>query len=152
VNILLKRLRDSKKGVAEVIGSLVIILIVAIAGTIVYAYSVNVIGSSSSNFNLQTTQNEELLQERFEIIKVWSNQNQLNLTLFNYGQTDLSIVAVYINGTAVPQFTSGNTVKIGEGQLLNVKFTSPFFVQSGSCLEILAISARGGRNTVFYQA
>jgi hypothetical protein len=149
---MLKRLRENKKGVAEIIGSLVIVLIVAFAGTIVYAYSINVIGSSNSNLNLQTTQSEQLLQERFEIIREWSNQNQLNLTIYNYGQTDLSLVAVYINGTAVQQFTSGNTIQIGEGQLVNIKFTSPITFQTGSNLEILAISARGGRNTVLYQA
>lgn len=150
---LLKRLTRSKKGLSEIVASLMLILIVTIAGVIVYAYSVSVIGSSSSNFDLQTTQSEDLAKERFQIIRVWSNgQNQLNLTVLNYGKTDLTINAVYVNGTAVAQFVSGNGVAIGVDQLVNVKFTLPFTIQSGSLIEILAVSARGGKNTVIYSA
>ncbi len=152
MNNLLRRLRESKRGVAEVIGSLVIILIVSLAGVVVYAYSVNIMGSYNSNFNLQTAQSEGLLKERFEIVGVWLNQNQLNLTVLDYGQTDLSVVAVYINGTAVTQFTNGNRATIGAGELVNVKFASPLTIQQGDCLEILAVSERGGKNTVLYQA
>lgn len=149
---MLKRLMRNKKGLSEIIASLLLILIVTSAGVVVYAYSVKVIGSSSSNFNLQNAQNEEQAQERFQIIRVWSsNQNQLNLTILNYGMTDLTIVAVYINGTSVTQFISGNAVTIGVDQLINVRFTSPLTVQSGS-LQILAVSQRGGKNTVFYGA
>jgi hypothetical protein len=152
VNLLLKRLRESKKGIAEVIGSLIIILIVAIAGVVVYAYSVNVIDSSSSRLGLQTSQNEDLLKERFEIVQVWSNQNQLNVTILNYGQIDLSISSIYVNGTAVSVFQSGNSVLTGTGEIVNVEFTSPLVIQSNSCLQILAVSERGGKNTILYQA
>ena len=148
---MLKRLMRNKKGLSEIIASLLLILIVTSAGVVVYAYSVKVIGSSSSNFNLQNAQNEEQAQERFQIIRVWSSQNQFNLTILNYGMTDLTIVAVYINGTAVTQFISGNAVTIGADQLINVRFTSPLTVQSGS-LQILAVSQRGGKNTVFFEA
>jgi hypothetical protein len=151
MNILLKKLRESKTGVAEVIGSLIIILIVAIAGVIVYAYSVNVIGTTSSRFSIQTEQNEELIQERFEIVRTWSNQDIINITVLNFGRTDLSIVSVYVNGTAVSSYDSDNSIPIGPGQLVNVKFASPFEIQVGSCLQILAVSERGGKNTVLYQ-
>jgi hypothetical protein len=151
VGILLKRLKESRKGVAEVVGSLIIILIVAIAGVIVYAYSVDVIGTTSSRFSLQTAQNEELIQERFEIVRVWSNQDIVNITVLNYGRTDLSIVSVYVNGTAVSIYDSGNSITIGPGQLVNVQFVSPLEIPVDSYLEILAISERGGKNTVLYQ-
>ena len=151
MNVLLKRFRDSKKGVAEVVGSLIIILIVAIAGVVVYAYSVNVIGTTSSRFSIQTEQNEELIQERFEIVRIWSNQDILNITVLNFGRTDLSIVSVYVNGTAASGYDNDNSIPIGPGQLVNVKFTSPFELQVDSCLQILAVSERGGKNTVLYQ-
>ncbi len=152
MDILLKRLINCKKGVAEVIGSLIIILIVAVAGVVVYAYSLNVMSSSSSNFNLQSVQREQQAQERFQILRVWSNQNQFNVTILNHGQTDLTVAAVYLNGTASTQYTGGKDTTIGVGQLVNVKFTSPITVQSGSTVQILAVSERGGKTTVLYEA
>jgi flagellin-like protein len=151
VNITLTKLRASKRGLSEIIGSLILIMIISISGVIVYAYSVNIIGTSSTNFNIRTVQNEELLKEKFQILRVWMHQNQMNLTILNWGQTDFTTAAVYINGLAVTQFTK-YSVTIGPGELANVEFTLPFTAQSGSSLEVLVVSDRGGKNSVIYQA
>jgi archaellum component FlaF (FlaF/FlaG flagellin family) len=136
-----------------VVGSLIIILIVTIAGVGVYAYSVNALSESSDNFSQKTTYYSEQVQERFEILRVWSdNQDAINVTIYNYGQTDLSINALYLNGTAVQHYQNGKDTTIGTGQLLNVEFTSPLSLQNGNSLEILAVSARGGKTTVLYEA
>jgi flagellin-like protein len=151
VNITLTKLRTSKKGLSEVIGSLILIMIVSISGVIVYAYSVNIIGTSSTDFSIRTVQNEELLKEKFQILRVWMHQNQMNLTILNWGQTDFTTAAVYVNGLAVIQFTSKNSVTIGPGELANVEFTLPFTAQLGSNLEVLVVSDRGGKNSAVYQ-
>jgi hypothetical protein len=128
------------------------ILIVTIAGVGVYAYSLNAISASSDNFSQKTAQYSEQVRERFEILRVWSNdQNLINITIFNYGQTDLSIAAVYLNGTAVQNYLSGKDTTIGTGQLLTVEFTSPLTIQHSSYMEILAVSARGGKTTVLHE-
>ena len=94
----------------------------------------------------------EQAQERFEILRAWSNnESRFNITVLNYGKTDLSIVAIYLNGTAVQQYLSGKDTTIGTGQLLTVEFTSPLTIQTSSWLEILAVSARGGKTTVLYE-
>ncbi len=146
---MFKRLLRDKKGLAEIVGSLIIILIVVAAGVVVYSYSTGVIGSSSSNLNLQATTNEQQAQERFEIIRVWSNiKSQLNLTILNYGQIDLTIWSVFINGT----IANVKPLTIGVGQLGNVLLTSPLKFQPGSDLSILAVSERGGKTSIVYQA
>ncbi len=149
---MLRRFLRCRRGVAEVIGSLVIILIVTIAGVGVYAYSLNAMASSSNNLNQKTSQLSEQALERFEIIRVWSNdQNRVNITVLNYGQTDLHIAAVYVNGTAVQQYINGMDTTVGTDKLVTVEFTSPLSVQSASCLQILAVSERGGKDTVLYE-
>jgi predicted PurR-regulated permease PerM len=148
---MLKKFIHCKKGIAEVIGSLIIILIVTIAGVGVYAYSLNAISSSSNNLTQKAMQYSEQAQERFEIIAAWSNNQDIKLTILNYGQTDLSITAVYVNGTAVMQYLNGRGTKIGTDQLITIEFTSPLSIQSNAFLDILAISERGGKNTVLYQ-
>jgi len=152
VKLLLRRFISNKKGVAEVIGSLIIILIVAIAGTVAYAYSISVMSASSSSFELRTEKYQDQLQERFQIIRVWSNnQDLINITVHNYGKTDLTIIALYLNGTAIEDYLSGLDSTIGTGQLLNVRFKTPFQIDSDSSLEILAISQRGGKTSVLYE-
>jgi hypothetical protein len=130
-----------------------LILIVTAAGAVVYAYSVNAFSSSGSHFEQQTSSDQELLRERFQVIRVWwDNSNQLNLTVFNYGQIDITVSAVYINGTAVQQFLSPQGVNVGVGELVYMKFVSPLSIQSGTVIEILVVTERGGKNSVSWKA
>ena len=151
---MLSRFIHNKRGVSEIIGSLLVILIVTTAGVAVYAYSVDAFNSSSSHFQQQTRLNEERLRERLLIPRVWgdTSSNQLNVTVLNYGKIDIAINAVYINGTAVTEFLGGKGVFTGVGTLVGAKFTSPLVIQSGSVYEILVVTERGGKATVYWTA
>ncbi len=129
------------------------VLIVSVAGTVVYSYSLGTFSSSSSSLQLQTTQKEERALERFSVIAVWwDTANQFNLTLLNYGKIEIAISAVYVNGTAVSVFSSGTGTTVGAGELLQVKFTTPVDIQAGCTYEILAVSQRGVKNVVCWTA
>jgi len=143
----------NKRGVGEVIASLMMVLIVSVAGVIVYSYSLGTSASSSSFFQLEASQKEERARERFSIIAVWwDTVSQLNLTVLNYGKIELVIDAVYINGTAVSTYSSGDGVPIGTGELICVRFTSPVPIVNRQTYEILAVSRRGSKNVVFWKA
>jgi len=145
-------LRD-RRGVSEVVASLIMILIVSIVGAALYSSSVNTFGSSSSSFLVQTKRREELARERFSIIAVWwDNNNQLNLTILNYGRIDLAIDAVYIDGTAVTSFISGRGTTMIRKDIVSVKFNSPFTIQDGQTYELVAASERGSRDVVYWKA
>jgi hypothetical protein len=150
---MLNRFIHNNRGVSEIISGLILILIVASAGVVVYAYSVGAFSSSSGFFQQQTQQNEEQARERFQIIRVWcGTSNQFNLTVLNYGKIDVTIDAVYINNVAVTTFLSGRGSIIGVGELVGVKCTSPVVIQLGSVYEIAVITERGDRNAVNWQA
>jgi flagellin-like protein len=143
----------SKRGVSEIIASLILILIVSSAGVIAYSYSIGAFSSSTSIFQLDTNLKEKQAQERFAIIVVWSNtSNQLNLTVLNYGQIDLTIDAVYINWASVTNYLAGWRTTIGNGALIQVSFTSPVSIQSGSTYSIVAVSTRGSKNAINWKA
>lgn len=151
---MFERLLSNKRGVSEIIASLILILVVTAAGVVIYAYSVSAFSSSGSHFEQQTKLNTEQIRERFQVIRVWwdNSNNQLNLTILNYGQIDITVSAVYINGTAVQQFLSGQSVHVGVGELVYVKFVSPLPIQSGTVSEILVVTERGGKNSVSWKA
>ena len=150
---MFERLIGNKRGVSEVIASLILILVVTAAGVVIYAYSVTAFSSSGSHFEQQTKLDQEQMRERFQVIRVWwDTSNQLNVTILNYGQIDITVSAVYINGTAVQQFLSGQSVRVGVGELVWVKFVSPLPIQSGTVSEILVVTERGGKNSVSWKA
>ena len=110
-----------RRGVSEVIASLILILIVSVAGVLLYSYSLSALGSSSSYFQLETSKEEEKVRERFQITAVWWDiSNQLNLTIFNHGKIEIAIDAFYINGTQVSAFLSGRGVAIGPREMVSV--------------------------------
>jgi hypothetical protein len=144
-------LRDNR-GVTEIIASLIILLIVSIAGVALYSYSMSAFSSSSSSFQQQIEQREEQARERFQITAVWWNTvNQLNLTVLNYGKTDLAIDAVYINRTPA-SISSGRGATVGTGELVSVKLASSVLIQDGQTYEIIAVSERGSKNAVYWKA
>ena len=151
--MVVRSLFHNRHGVSEIIASLILVLIVTSAGVVAYSYSIGAFSSSTSLFQLDTNQKERQAQERFAIIAVWSKSpNQLNLTILNYGQIDLTINAVYINWTSVTNYLAGRMTTIGKGALVQVSFNSPVTIQSGSTYEITAVSTRGSENAINWKA
>jgi flagellin-like protein len=143
----------NKRGVSEIIASLILVLIVTSAGVVAYSYSIGAFSSSTSLFQLDTKQKERQAQERFAIIAVWSNtSSQLNLTVLNYGQIDLTLDTVYVNWTSVASYLGGGNTTIGKGVLIQISFTSPVTIQSGSTYEIIVVSTRGSKNAINWKA
>ena len=148
-----RSLFHDKRGVSEIVASLIIILIVSVAGAGLYAYSLNAFSSSGSSFQLQISGREERAQERFSIIAVWwDTVDQLNLTVLNYGKIELAIDAVYIDGTQVSAYTSGKGESVAKGSIVSVNFTSPISILDDQTYEIIAVSERGSRDVVYWKA
>jgi len=142
-----------KRGVSEVIASLMMILIVSVVGTALYSYSLDTFSSSWSSFLLWTNRREEEARERFSVIAVWwDNGNELNLTILNYGKIELAIDAVYVDGTAVTAFVSGWGDTVTTGDIISVKFDSPVAILDRQTYEIATVSERGSKDVVYWKA
>jgi len=142
-----------RRGVSELVASLTMLLIVSIAGTLLYSYSVNALSSSWSSFSLLTHHRIERAQERFSIIAIWwSTSDQLNLTILNYGKIEIAIDAVYMNGKAVTSFISGKGTMATSGNITFVRFASPIAITEGQIYEIAAVTERGSRDVVYWKA
>ncbi len=145
-----------KRGVSEVISSLIIILIVSTAGAGLYTYSLNTFNSSGSAFQLQTNAREERALERLLITAIWWNitNDYLNVTVLNYGKIVFAIDAVYIDGGQVSAstYTNGKGEPVVMGSLVFLKFTSPISVVDGQTYEISVVSERGSRDVFYWKA
>jgi len=145
-----------KRGISEIISSLIVILIVSVAGAGLYAYSLNAFSASGSSFLLQMSAREERAQERLLITAVWWNvtNNYLNVTVLNYGKIELVINAVYIDGGQVSAstYTNGKGEMVAVRSLVYVKFTSPISVIDSQTYEIIVVSERGSRDVFYWKA
>jgi len=142
----------NNRGISEIIASLLLLLIVSVAGAALYSFSLSAFSSSSSTFQQQTIQREEQARERFQITAVWWNTvNQLNLTILNYGKIDIAVDAVYINGTPA-SISSGRGATVGTGELVSVKLAFSVLIQDGQTYEIVAVSERGSKNAAYWKA
>ena len=145
-----------KRGVSEIVASLIILLIVSVVGAGLYAYSLNAFNSSGSSFLSKTSEREERARERLLITTVWWNvtNDYLNVTVLNYGKIELVIDAAYIDGTQVSAsaFTDGKGETVTKGSLVSVKFTSPVSIVAGQTYEIIVVSERGSSDAVYWEA
>jgi hypothetical protein len=149
---MLESLIRNKRGVSEVVASLIIILVVSIAGTILYSFSTETFSSSWSSFLLQTRSREEQAKERLLIIAVWwDNNSQLNLTVLNYGKIELTVDAVYVDGIKANINEGKGTVVVRKAKV-QVKFISPMSIQNEQTYEIIAVSQRGSKAVVYWKA
>jgi len=153
---MLRSLFHDKRGVSEIVASLIIVLIVTVAGAGLYAYSLNAFSSSGSSFLLQTSGREERARGRLLITTVWWNvtNGYMNVTVLNYGKIEFAIDAVYIDGTQVSPsaYTDGKGTTVTTGNLVSVKFTSPVPIADGQTYEIVAVSERGSRDVLYWEA
>jgi len=141
-----------KRGISEVIASLILILVVSAAGVILYTYSLNTFSSTGSSFQLRTGLREEQARERLVITAVWwDTSDLLNVTVLNYGKIDLVIDTVYIDGTRVSEYSDGRGEVVRTGELISVKFTSPVPIEDEQTYEIIVVSERGSKNVVYWE-
>jgi flagellin-like protein len=151
-----RSLLRNNKGVSEIIGSLILVLIVSAAGVLAYSISLTAFSSSTSNFQLQMDQREAKARERLAVLAVWWNMSSehalLNLPVLNYGTTDLAVDTVYVNGTPAATYLNGRGVMIGPWNVTCVKFVSSMTIVTGTAYDMIVVSERGSKNEISWQA
>ena len=135
------------RGISEIIGSVVLILIVSTLGMFLYSYTLSATGSQRENLQGNIKIEAERNQERFNVIAVWwSGSDLLNLTIINYGKIDNRIADIYIDGNRVASFVSGRGEEIGTSTLGKIIFNAPMTIQSNTTYQIVVVSERGVGN------
>lgn len=143
--------RNNNRAVSEVVGSLLVLLVVSAAGTVLYSYSMGMFNSYWSSFGLQTQAREEQTLEKMAVIAIWREGNELNLTILNYGKIELSVDAIYIDGVKA-SINEGKDVAIVSGEKINVKITSSVSIVDGETYQVVAVSIRGTRDELLWKA
>ena len=143
-----------RRGISEIIATIILILIVSIAGTLLFAYSTNYIQRLNDQYQENTELTTGTAQERFTVTTVWWSgaDDFLNITVYNYGQNDIQITDVYIDGVQVSAYSFGRDTLILTEKLLQLGFTSPITIVDGVEYRITVVSLRGVSETAYWEA
>lgn len=143
---MLASFRRDKRGISEIVASLMLVLIVATAGVALYAYGLGAFSSSRGALLQQTEVRGAQARERLAILAVW-NSTKMYVTVLNYGEIEIvidSVYVFYVDGTLWRFGGLGKKVDVGDW--VSVEFTPP----PGQTYEIRVVTERGSKDAVYY--
>ncbi|MCB2171149.1 hypothetical protein KQH65_00255 [archaeon] len=144
----------NRRGISEIISTIIIIMIVSIAGTYLFAYSTTFIQTENDQYLTNNELEVGQTQERFTVSSVWWSgaDDFLNITVYNFGQNDIRVSDVYVDGIRVSAFSYGRDTLILTEKLMKVGFTSPIAIISGSEYKITVVNSRGVTEVIYWRA
>jgi flagellin-like protein len=141
----------NKKGVSEIVATVLMIMIVTLIGFTVLLYGMGYFSGTTSARNLQTQTTIDSLEERFIIVDAnFINSSQtLSVTVYNYGQVDIKIGSIYLNGT---QLSGVLTTPIYPNQnaQINGSYTNGTFVPGIYQIEVVSTLGNYYENYYYY--
>lgn len=143
-----------RRGISELISTIIIILVVVIAGSLLFTYSSELFQRQQDKALLENSLSTNQAQERFNIIAVWWNGNDdlLNITVYNYGTLDLEISEIYIDGERVQTYFFGRNELILSEKYLRIAFTSPVTPVVGETYSFNIVSSNGVKKVASWEA
>jgi flagellin-like protein len=94
------RKRDSK-GVSEIVATVLMIMIVTAIGFAIFLYGMGFFTASTSARDQATQTGIATLRERFIVVDTYFNitDDTVSVWVYNYGETNIRISSVYLNGS-----------------------------------------------------
>lgn len=129
----MRKLLKNKKGVTPVVSAVIMMLVVMIGMSALFAFFVNYsrdfqIGSGSGVLEAVTV--EDLWFKGENTVEIW---------LYNFGKVDLKISSVYVNDVSIDFEPNDLSIAVGEHGQLTVSFP---YVQ-GTSYHFKIVTARG---------
>jgi archaellum component FlaF (FlaF/FlaG flagellin family) len=143
-----------RRGVSEIISTIIIILIVSIAGSLLFTYSSGLFQGQQDKALKENKLSTDQVQERYKLTTVWwnGNDNLLNITVYNYGTLDIEISDIYINGVRVQIYFFGRNEVIISEKYLRVAFASPVSIVYGETYSFNIVSSNGVKKIANWEA
>ncbi len=134
-----------RRGVSEVISTIILILIVSSAGSLLFAYSSGFFQEQQDAILRENELTVNQAEERFRVTTVlWNGVDDvLDIAVYNYGVDDMAISDIYIDGIRVQTYTSGRAEVILTEKIRRIVFTSPVTITLGAGYTINIVSSNG---------
>ena len=135
----------SKKGVSEVVASLVVLLIVSILGTSIYSVSVTTMQKQRDAIKWTSNIESKKYMEKIRTLYVnWnSTDDELEIYFLNYGNIVINIADIYLNGFRVLNYIEGRNVPVQTSDIDTIKIELPITITTGELYEVIIVTGRG---------
>jgi hypothetical protein len=101
-----------RRGVGEILGSLMILIIVTSLGVVLLNLSMTTTISDQNQVLETTKTQEDVSQERFSILSINKKSNtEISIAYINYGKIDVTITDVYINSDHISLTNHVSSIK-----------------------------------------
>lgn len=136
---------EKRRGISELYASLMLLIIISSMGVIIYSYTVETTLSYEQYFIDKESSDSERVQERVTIVNACGNtlSDDVNITVYNYGEFDTAVIEVYMNDVIVNTFFSGIEESIDSLGLKEISFQSPLPIIEGEQYTIIVVSRIG---------
>jgi archaellum component FlaF (FlaF/FlaG flagellin family) len=134
-----------RRGVSEIISTIIIILIVSVSGSLLFAYSSGFFQEQQDSILRESELSVSQAEERVKVSTIlWNGvDDDLNIAVYNYGKGDLAINDIYVNGVRVQIYTSGRHEVILTNKIKRIIFTSPVTITLGESYTINIVTSNG---------
>jgi hypothetical protein len=133
-----------RRGVSEIVSSLIVLLIVSIMGVSLYNYSYALSWEKTQYYIDEVDFDIKQSKEKIKIISVIKlPSNKLNVTYFNYGSIAVSVSAVYVDDLPVIDYQMGLGNTIPNLYLGYITFTSPISILPNQSVNLILVTKRG---------
>jgi archaellum component FlaF (FlaF/FlaG flagellin family) len=106
------------RGVSELMAMVIMVGVVAIVGTATLLYSMNYFSGVNSAKEEYGALELNALEEDFLIVDAYSGGGVANVAIYNYGNREIEIVGMYVNG--MDYNVSGAPIEIRAGETIVV--------------------------------
>jgi len=145
---LFNRFTKSRRGVSPVIASIILIGAAIATGLVVVSWANNNFINQQTEAGVFFAGRSAAIEESFVIEDVWfyvDGDKYVNVTVRNVGVANITIEAVYFNGT--DRLDESQSVVVGTAETLTITWTPGW--ESGSYYIVVA-SARGNQVREYY--
>lgn len=134
-----------RRGISELYASLMLLIIVSSMGVVIYSYTVETTLSYEQYFVEKEARDSKRALERVSIVNAYGNtlSDNVNVTVYNYGEFDTEIIEVYLNDELVNTFFAGIDENIESLGLMEISFQSPLPIIEGEQYTIIIVSRIG---------
>lgn len=143
-----------RRGISEIISVIIILLIVSIAGVILFNFSLQTTGASQMSLQDELDKETGASKERFTITSVVKiNNNSIVISMLNYGKIDIIIDEIYVNGIRSNYYYNnleGDEIIISDLEKIPLIDNNLNFVE-GQNYNILVITERGVGNAYLWK-
>ena len=143
---------NKRKAVGEILAALILMLIVSIAGTILFSISLRSQDEQGNMLRTQIKEEGDSAQERFTnlhtyVKEISANQYEVHIFVYNYGELEVNIKSIYVNNPYTGETININLVD-DEGLLRTnqIKHIVKTIDQEFPVYEINLVSERGVKN------